>query len=187
MSDVTAPSSTHAPIRRPRAASYKLLDAGAIAMMAILVGAFIAPTVAWIEWVQPAAAPPARPVELLMLIRAALMSLLLPIVQIGMQIRRFGGPAIRGNRDYSPRMSGAAGRIARAHANAVESLTAFAAVVLAAHALGVSNRWTIAAATLYLAARIVHAASYALGVTILRSSAFYAGWIATVTIAIAAL
>ncbi len=44
----------------------------------------------------------------------------------------------------------------------------------------ISNRWTVAAATLYLASRIVHALA---GVTILRSSAFYAGWLANVTIA----
>jgi uncharacterized MAPEG superfamily protein len=61
-------------------------------------------------------------------------------------------------------------------------MTPFAVAVLTAHALHVSNRWTVAASALYLAARLVHATTYALGVTILRSAAFYAGVVATIVI-----
>ena len=35
----------------------------------------------------------------------------------------------------------------------------------------------------YLAGRVVHAASYILGITVIRSAAFYAGTIATLVIA----
>jgi uncharacterized MAPEG superfamily protein len=56
----------------------------------------------------------------------------------------------------------------------IESLAPFVAVVLAAHAVGVSNRWTVGASTMYLTARVVNALSYMIGVTIIRSSAFYA-------------
>jgi uncharacterized MAPEG superfamily protein len=174
-------ASAHGPKRRP--ASYPLLDAGAWATLLILIGVFLLPTLAWIARAPVSDHPPARPVELVMLAGSVLLCLLLPIVQIGMQIRRHGGGAVRGNRDFQPRAIGAVARLSRAHANLVESLVAFAAVVLAANAMGISNRWTVAAATLYLAARIVHALAYAAGVTILRSSAFYAGWLATVTIA----
>jgi hypothetical protein len=57
----------------------------------------------------------------------------------------------------------------------VESLVAFTAVVLATNATGISTRWTVVAATLCLAARVVHALAYSAGVTIVRSSACYAG------------
>jgi uncharacterized MAPEG superfamily protein len=176
----------HEPV--PRApAPHPLMDAGAAAMLLILIGAFIAPALAWVAWGGPFDGSPGRSFELRMLVWSALVSLLLPILLIGLEIRRNGGSAIRGNRDFYPRRSGVGARIARAHANAIESLAPFAAVVLAAHAAGVSNRWTVAASALYTAARATHALSYALGVTIVRSSAFYAGWIATATIAAVAL
>ena len=46
---------------------------------------------------------------------------------------------------------------------------------------------TAAAAVLYLAARLVHAGAYTLGITVIRSAAFYAGLLATAQIALVAL
>ena len=40
----------------------------------------------------------------------------------------------------------------------------------------------MAAAGLYLAARVVHAGTYAFGITVVRSAAFYAGLAATAII-----
>ncbi len=173
-----------APARRR---THPLLDLGGTMTVLILAGAFLAPAVAWVKWGRTIEASPAAWFELRMLLWSALLGLLLPILQISLHIRRYGGSAIRGNRDFYPSAAGIAGRIARAHTNAIESLGPFAAVVLSAHALNVSNRWTVAASALYLAARAAHALTYALGVTIIRSSAFYAGWIATATIAVVAL
>lgn len=62
----------------------------------------------------------------------------------------------------------------------IESLIPFAIAVLAADASGVSTRWTVAASAMFHAARVVHATTYALGITVIRSAAFYAGLIATV-------
>jgi uncharacterized MAPEG superfamily protein len=156
-------------------------------MLLVLAGGFILPALAWIEWGRPLDGPPGGSFELRMLVLSTLPSLLLPVLQIGVEIRRSGGSAIRGNRDFHARGAGLGARLSRAHANAVESLAPFAAVALAAHATGVSNRWTAAASALYLAARATHSLTYALGVTIIRSSAFYAGWIATATMAAASL
>jgi hypothetical protein len=98
-----------AAIPMARRARYPLLDPGAIAVLLILAGAFIALTLAWIDWNQEPAVSPGRSFELIMLIWAALLSLLLPILQIAMHIRRLGGSAIRGNRDYYPRLGGSKG------------------------------------------------------------------------------
>ena len=174
-------ASGRAPLSQP------LLDAGALVMLLILAVTFIIPALAWVQWGRPLAEQPGQLFELRMLVWSALLSLLLPVLQIGVEIRLHGGPAIRGNRDFHPRPAGFGARISRAHTNMIESLAPFTAVVLAAHAMGVSNRWTVAASALYLAARATHALTYALGVTIVRSSAFYAGWIATGTIATASL
>jgi hypothetical protein len=47
-------------------------------------------------------------------------------------------------------------RMMKAHDNAVENLVVFAALVLAAHALGVSDGATATACVVYFWARIVH-------------------------------
>jgi hypothetical protein len=93
-------------------ASHSLLDAGGTAMLLILVFAFIAPTFVWVVWGPPPRdGLPAGIIELHMLLWSALLSLVLPVLQIGMHIRRYGGSLIRGNRDAYPRMAGVAGRI----------------------------------------------------------------------------
>jgi uncharacterized MAPEG superfamily protein len=121
--------------------------------------------------------------ESLMLTSAALLTLLLSLLQILVHIRAFGGAIVRGNRDNYPVASGPAARLARAHANAVESLVPFAAIILAAQTLGISNRSTAAGSALFLVARVVHAVSYSAGMTIVRSAAFYAGVIGTIFVA----
>jgi uncharacterized MAPEG superfamily protein len=122
--------------------------------------------------------------ELRMLAWSAVLSLVLPLVQIVTHARAVGGPMIRGNRDDFPVLTGFAARIPRAHANLIESLLPFAVVVLSGHAMGMaSTRVTVAASVVFLAARVVHAASYAAGIVVLRSAAFYAGLIATLVLA----
>lgn len=69
-------------------------------------------------------------------------------------------------------------RLMAAHANAVENLVVFAALVLAAHAAGVSNGATLMAAKLYFWARVVHALAYTFKVPWVRTLAFLAGFAA---------
>ncbi len=75
-------------------------------------------------------------------------------------------------------------RMKNAHANAVENLVVFAALVLAAHALEVSNAATVMAATVFFWARVVHFVVYALAIPWVRTLAFVAGWVCQVVIAV---
>jgi uncharacterized MAPEG superfamily protein len=74
-------------------------------------------------------------------------------------------------------------RMMKAHANAVENLVVFAALVLAAQALGVSNGATATAAAVYFWARVVHLGAYTLAVPWVRTLAFTAGFLAQMTFA----
>jgi len=74
-------------------------------------------------------------------------------------------------------------RMKAAHANAVENLVIFAALVLVAHAAGVSNNVTATACIVYFWARMVHFIAYTAGVPWVRTLAFAAGFVAQAAIA----
>lgn len=74
-------------------------------------------------------------------------------------------------------------RLMRAHANAVENLVIFAALVLVAHAVGVTNTAIAGASIAYFWARVVHAIAYTLGVPWVRTIAFTVGFVAQAVIA----
>lgn len=69
-------------------------------------------------------------------------------------------------------------RMMKAHANAVENLVVFAALVLTAHALGVSTGATATACIVYFWARVVHLAAYTFAVPWVRTLAFAVGFAA---------
>jgi len=74
-------------------------------------------------------------------------------------------------------------RLKKAHANAVENLVVFAALVLAAHAAGVTSDAIGTAAVVYLWARVVHALSYTFAVPWLRTLGFTVGFICQAVVA----
>lgn len=74
-------------------------------------------------------------------------------------------------------------RLKKAHFNAVENLVVFAALVLAAHALGVSNSAIATAAIVYFWARLVHVLAYTFAVPWVRTLAFTVGFFAQAVIA----
>lgn len=76
-----------------------------------------------------------------------------------------------------------AARMKAAHANAVENLVIFAALVLAAHAVHVSNGATITACMVYFWARFVHWLAYTLAVPWVRTLAFVVGFGCQMTLA----
>ena len=78
-------------------------------------------------------------------------------------------------------------RLKAAHYNAVENLVVFAALILVAHAVGVSRESTQVCAIVYFWARVVHPVAYALGIPVVRTLAFVTGWAATLCIAWAIL
>jgi len=82
-----------------------------------------------------------------------------------------------------PPLSPWAQRLRAAHANAVENLAVFAALILAADVLNVSTPVTVLAGSLYLWSRVAHAVTYTLGVPWLRTLAFVGGFAAQMLVA----
>jgi uncharacterized MAPEG superfamily protein len=76
-----------------------------------------------------------------------------------------------------------AARIKRAHANAVENLVVFAALFLVAQTLGIKAEAIAAPCAIYFWARLIHFLSYAAGIVVVRTAAFFCGWIATLWVA----
>jgi uncharacterized MAPEG superfamily protein len=74
-------------------------------------------------------------------------------------------------------------RLMKAHDNAVENLVVFAALVLTAQLLGVSNAATAMAAMLYFWARVVHAGAYTFAIPWVRTLAFTVGFLCYMTFA----
>jgi uncharacterized membrane protein YecN with MAPEG domain len=74
-------------------------------------------------------------------------------------------------------------RLRAAHANAVENLVVFAALILAAQLLNISTPLTALAGSLYLWSRVAHAVIYTLAVPWLRTVAFMGGFAAQMLVA----
>ncbi|MEO6410355.1 MAG: MAPEG family protein [Burkholderiaceae bacterium] len=74
-------------------------------------------------------------------------------------------------------------RLMKAHANAVENLVVFAALLLTANALGLSGGAIASAAAVYFWARVVHVLAYTLAIPWVRTLAFVAGFLAQAVIA----
>ena len=80
-------------------------------------------------------------------------------------------------------------RANRAHLNAVENLAPFAAVVLIAHAVGLSTSTTQACAAVFFYARLAHAVIHMSGFGLLmaRTVAFTVAWVAFMIYAVVLL
>lgn len=74
-------------------------------------------------------------------------------------------------------------RLMKAHANAVENLVIFAALVLVAHAAGVSNGATASACAVYFWARLAHAVAFTLAIPWVRTFSFAVAFGAQMVIA----
>ena len=74
-------------------------------------------------------------------------------------------------------------RLMKAHANAVENLVVFAALVLLANTLGITSAAIATAAMAYFWARVVHALAYTFGLPWVRTLAFVAGFVAQAVVA----
>jgi uncharacterized MAPEG superfamily protein len=74
-------------------------------------------------------------------------------------------------------------RLVKAHANAVENLVVFAALILAAQAAGISGADLATMSVVYFWARVVHAVTYTFAVPWVRTLAFAVGFFAQVTVA----
>jgi uncharacterized MAPEG superfamily protein len=76
-------------------------------------------------------------------------------------------------------------RLYFAHTNAVENLIIFAPLVLILDAQGHSTDGTVLACAVYFWARLAHAIVYTMGVPVLRTLAFTAGFLAQAALVLA--
>jgi len=120
--------------------------------------------------------------ELTCLAASGVLCLALPLVYVAMYQKQVGFAGVSGNREKVAEPTGAAGRGLRAHLNLIENLVPFAIAVMLAHAAGVSNTMTVAGAEIFLGARLVHAVTYFLGITGIRTLAYVASVVGTALI-----
>lgn len=112
--------------------------------------------------------------ELAMLVGAVVLAMIQVVVAVFGAMLQVGLPVLAGNRDNIPDIMGWAGRAGRAHRNMLESLVLFAALVLTAHAAGISNAMTVLGAQLFLWGRVAYAVLYVAGVPWARTAAWAA-------------
>ena len=121
--------------------------------------------------------------ELLYLVYVTALTGLLWVPYILDRIATWGLTTAVGYPDNPPAQSAWARRLMKAHVNAVENLVVFAALVLAADALEVSNSAIATAAMVYFWARVVHVTAYTFAIPWVRTLAFAVGFFAQAVIA----
>jgi uncharacterized MAPEG superfamily protein len=74
-------------------------------------------------------------------------------------------------------------RLANAHRNAVENLVVFAPLAVCVHLLGLTSPTTGLAAAVFFYSRVAHATIYTFGIPLLRTIAFFTGFVAQMALA----
>lgn len=120
--------------------------------------------------------------DLLYLTLSAGLCAVLWIPYILSRIQTWGLVNAVGYPENPPALPAWAQRSTRVHANLVENLAPFAALVLVAQAAGVANEITALGAAIFFWARIVHAVVFTLGIPWLRTLAFAVSWVGMVII-----
>lgn len=116
--------------------------------------------------------------ELMYLVWATVLTALIWIPYVLDRIAVWGLADTVGYPENPKPQSPWARRMKAAHANAVENLVVFAALVLVANAVGIFNSATAFAAALYFWARLVHLLAATLALPWVRTFAFVAGFVA---------
>jgi uncharacterized MAPEG superfamily protein len=110
--------------------------------------------------------------ELTLLVWAVALTFIQVLVSVAGATLQVGLPRLVGNREGLAELTGWAGRAQRAHWNMIENLPLFAALVLVAHAGGISSSMTVLGAQLFLWARLAYAVIYVAGIPWLRTAAW---------------
>src|SRR6185369_1661780 len=97
--------------------------------------------------------------ELMLLLWAALLTLVQAVIAVQGALMQVGLPTLAGNREGLPEIKGWGGRAARAHRNMLENLVLFAILVLVAVVADKTNAMTLLGAQIFLGARVVYAPS----------------------------
>jgi uncharacterized MAPEG superfamily protein len=109
-------------------------------------------------------------IELHMLLLASALAVGAVLIAVLGATMQVGLPALAGNREDLPAITGWAGRAQRAHRNLLESLVLFAVLVLIGAATGRSNGMTVLGAELFVTARLAYQIVYLIGIPWLRTA-----------------
>jgi len=127
------------------------------------------------------------PVELKILGYAALLQFVQFVLMAVPVNRQLGTEYTGGNRDEQKQPTGMAGRLTRAMDNHFEALILFTIAVVVVVLGEASTPVTVAAAWIYLVARILYVPAYASGVFLVRSLIWTVGFVATLVMLVSAL
>ena len=111
-------------------------------------------------------------IELTLLLWAAALAVIQTTIAAIGAITQVGLPALAGNREPAPELTGWVGRANRAHRNMLESLVLFAILVLVAQAMGTTNEMTVLGAQLFFWARVAYVPIYIIGLPWARTGAW---------------
>ena len=109
------------------------------------------------------------PIELQLLVWAAILALAQMIVAVIGAQQQVSLPVLTGNRESMPALTGWALRAQRAHLNMLESLVVFAILLLVANATGRLSETTALGANLFFWGRLAYAVVYLAGIPWLRT------------------
>lgn len=122
--------------------------------------------------------------DLLYLAWAAAITILMWVPHVGARSLAVGPAVAAGYPDELPPLPKWIGRAARAHANMIENLPAFAALVIVAHLGGMANEMTALGAALFFWFKLVHIAVHFLGIPWVRTLAFTGSWVGNIIISL---
>lgn len=108
-------------------------------------------------------------VDLAILAATAVFAVLSVVPYTGARFFGWSPRWVAGNRATPPEDAPWVGRAERAHRNLLESLPAFAVLVLVAHVAGKANEMTALGSLLFLGGRIAYAPVYVLGIVWVRT------------------
>ena len=119
------------------------------------------------------------PIEIQMLTCSVALLFVLIIIQAASGAMQIGLVKALGNREDAPSLTGFAGRAKRTVMNMLENMMMFAPLVLAGIAIQHTNQWSALGAQVFLYARVGHAATYLIGIPVIRALFYGAGLVGT--------
>jgi len=111
--------------------------------------------------------------EMTLLVWSVALAFVQVLIAVQGAMMQVGLPALAGNREPQPEITGWAGRAQRAQRNMVENLLPFAALVLVAVVAGKTNANTLLGAQLFFWGRVAYAAVYVAGIPWLRTGVWF--------------
>lgn len=107
--------------------------------------------------------------DLKLLVWSAALALVQSVIAVTGAMLQVGLPALAGNREGMPEITGWAGRAQRAHRNMLENLLLFTALIAAAHFANRADASVVLGAQLFFWARLAYAGVYIAGLPWIRT------------------